>query len=104
MPEVAEIHGTGPTEIMVNGKTPGETSLILWDTHGGRQFFNVTVRPSSAALNDTMDGIRRELRAELPGQSIKVSLENGNVMLRGTVKDLASSARAAQMQPPAGKS
>ena len=40
-----------PTEIMVNGKTPGETSLIIWDTRGGRQFFNVKVRAGAACFH-----------------------------------------------------
>ena len=67
--DIADVHPTSPTEIMVQGKAPGETSLIVWDTHGGRQFFNVTVRASAAALNDSLDAIRRELRTELPGQT-----------------------------------
>jgi pilus assembly protein CpaC len=103
MPEIAEVHPTGQTEIMVNGKTPGETSLIVWDTHGGRQFFNVTVRASATALNDSLDSIRRELRTELPGQPLKVSIENGNIFLRGTVKDLDSSSRAVKIASTGGK-
>jgi pilus assembly protein CpaC len=95
--EVADVHATSPTEVMVQGKTPGETSLIVWDTHGGRQFFNVTVRPNMAALNDSLDAIRRELRAELPGQTLKVSAENGSIFLRGTVKNLNSSERAVKI-------
>jgi len=64
--DLAEIHATSPTEIMVQGKAVGETSLIIWDTHGGRQFFNVTVRASATVLHDNLDAIRRELKAELP--------------------------------------
>jgi len=94
MPEIADVHPTSPTEIMVQGKKEGETSLIVWDTHGGRQFFNVTVRPNATALNDSLDTIRRELRTELPGQNLKVTSENGSIFLRGTVTDLVSSERA----------
>jgi pilus assembly protein CpaC len=103
MSEIAEVHGTGPTEIMVNGKTPGETSLIVWDTHGGRQFFNVTVRASASVLNDRLDSIRRELRTELPGQTLRISSENGSVFLHGTVKDLESSSRAVKIASTGGK-
>jgi len=94
MTEIIEFHATSPTEIMVQGKAPGETSMIVWDTHGGRQFFNVTVRPSATALNDSLEMIRRELRTELPGQNLKVTSENGSIFLRGTVNDLESSTRA----------
>lgn len=101
--DVAEATAVSPSEIMVNGKSPGETTLIIWETGGGRQFFNVKVGPSNAASNDRMDSLRRELRTELPGQTVKVSFDNGLVFLRGTVKDLNSSDRAVQIASTAGK-
>ncbi len=101
--EVADAEPTSPTEIMVTGKTPGETSLIIWDTRGGRQFFNVTVRASSAVSNDNLDAIRREIRTELPGEPVKVSTENGIIFLRGTVKNLNSSDRAVKIASTGGK-
>lgn len=100
--EIAEATAVSPTEIMVNGKAAGETSMIVWDNHGGRQFFNVKVR-SAAAMGDNLDTVRRELRAELPGQDIKLSYGNGNIFLRGTVKDVTSSARAVLIASTAGK-
>jgi len=101
--DLAEVHATSPTEVMVQGKTVGETSLIIWDTHGGRQFFNVTVRASATVLHDNLDAIRRELKAELPGDSLRVSSENGSIFLRGTVKDLISSDRAVKIASTGGK-
>ena len=101
--EIAEASAITPTEIMVNGKAPGETSLIIWDTRGGRQFFNVTVRPSSAVSTDNLDAIRRELAMELPGTALKVTSENNMVFLRGTVVDLNASARAVQIASTGGK-
>lgn len=101
--EVAEATAVSPTEIMINGKAAGETSLILWDIHGGRQFFNVTVRPSVAADSDHLSALRRELRAEMPAQNVTVTMENGTVFLRGTVKDLTQSDRAVKIASTAGK-
>jgi len=101
--DVAEADAISPTEIMVDGKAPGETSLIIWDTAGGRQFFNVAVRASVTATSESLEAVRRELRTEFPGQTIKVSSENGTIFLRGTVKDLASSDRAAKIAATAGK-
>ncbi len=101
--DIAEASAVSPTEIMVNGKAPGETSLIIWDIHGGRQFFNVTVRPMSTLSTDNLDAVRRELRTELPGQTIKVSFDNNNIFLRGDVKDLNSSERAVKIASTAGK-
>ncbi|MGA2671597.1 MAG: pilus assembly protein N-terminal domain-containing protein [Terracidiphilus sp.] len=101
--EYAQATAMSPTEILISGKAPGETSLIAWDTTGGRQFFNVTVRPTAKVSNDGLEAIRRELRIELPGQILKVSAENGVIFLRGTVKNLNNSDRAVQIASTAGK-
>ena len=101
--DVAEASVITPTEIMVNGRAPGETSLIIWDNRGGRQFFNITVRASSAVTSDNLDSLRRELALELPGQPLKVSYENGVIFLRGTVKNLNGSSRAVQIASTGGK-
>ncbi len=101
--DFAEATAVSPTQVLVNGKTAGETTLILWDTGGGRQFFNVTVRASTFASHDQVETVRRQLRAELPGQELSVTTEGGNVYLRGTVNDLSSSSRAALIAATAGK-
>ena len=101
--DYAEASAVSPTQVLVNGKLAGETTLILWDTGGGRQFFNVTVRPSTFASHDQLEAVRRQLRTELPGQELNVTTEGGNVYLRGTVTDLSSSSRAVLIAGTAGK-
>jgi pilus assembly protein CpaC len=101
--DIAEATAVSPTEVMVNGRAPGNTSLIVWEQGGERQFFNVTVHPSRAAADDALTAVRRELKLALPGQNITVVSENNLVFLRGTVNDLASSDRAVQMTSSVGK-
>ncbi len=101
--DVAVASVVSATEIMVDGKAPGQTTLIIWDDRGGRQFFNVTVRASNDGEDSRIAAVRRELNLNLPGQPINVSLVNGDVFLRGTVKDLISSSRAVQIASTAGK-
>lgn len=101
--DIAQASAVSPTEIMVNGKTAGQTSLILWDISGSRQFFNVNVRPGSTQTGDGLDAVRRELRTELPGQTLKLTSANGTIFMRGTVKDLDSAKRAMQIVSTAGK-
>jgi pilus assembly protein CpaC len=101
--DIAEATAVTPTELMLNGKTVGETSLIVWQKGGARQFFNVQVHPSNFTVGDKLDGVKRELRTELPGQTVRVTSEGGNIFLRGTVKDLTSSDRAVQIASTAGK-
>lgn len=101
--DFAEVLAVGRTEVLVNGKTPGETSMIIWEQDGSRQFFNVKVRPSTHDSVDRLEGIRRELSSQLPGQALKVSSENGTIFLSGVAKDLSSSNRAEQIASSSGK-
>lgn len=101
--DVAVASVVSATEIMVDGKAPGQTSLIIWDSRGGRQFFNVTVAANDAGMQDSLAAVRRELRLNLPGQTINATMVNGSIFLRGTVKDLYSSTRAVQIASTAGK-
>lgn len=101
--DIAEATAVSPTEVMVNGKTVGDTTLIVWEQDGGRQFFNVSVHTSRFATEDRISDLRREMRAALPEQNINVSAVNNLVFLRGTVKDLTSSDRAVEIASTAGK-
>lgn len=101
--DVADATTVSPTEVMITGAGAGATSLIIWDVRGGRQFFTVRVRPNSGLNNQKLEDLRHEMRAELPGQPVNISLSNGTVFLRGTVKDLASSERAVQIASSGGK-
>jgi len=42
--ELVEAIAINPQEVLINGKLPGETSLIVWQ-HGGRRLvYDLTVR------------------------------------------------------------
>ena len=98
-PDVAEAVAVSKTEVLINGKAPGETSLILWDLNGQKTIFDVHV-----TLSDTRpDAIRGELQRELAGQDISLDLSNGTVFLRGTVNDITSADRAAAIAATLGK-
>lgn len=101
--DVAEATAVGPKEILVNGKAPGETSLILWQQGGEKLFFDVKVQASRFATNTRAETLRRELSKELPGQKIEVSVENDLIFLRGTAKDLTSADRAVAIASSMGK-
>lgn len=46
-PAIADVHVISPTQILVHGKTPGATSLLVF--HGGRmEYFDVVVHPAPA--------------------------------------------------------
>jgi pilus assembly protein CpaC len=46
-PEVAEIILVSPRDILINGRRPGDTSLILWDQHGVTEVHTISVEEMS---------------------------------------------------------
>jgi pilus assembly protein CpaC len=101
--DIAEATAVGPLEVLVNGKAPGETSLIVWQQGGGKLFFDVLVQPSRFANNSRVETLRRQISRELPGQKIDVSVENDLIFLRGTAKNLTSADRAMAIASAMGK-
>lgn len=97
--EIAEAVAVSSTEVLINGKTPGETSLILWDSKGYRTRFEVHVIASDSKI----EAVRRELTEELPGQDVSLTLQDGNVFLRGTVQDVTAADRAVAIASTLGK-
>ena len=102
--DVAEATAVSPREVLVNGKAPGETSLIFWQQGGGKLFFDIHVQPSRFVSDSRLEVLRRQMGKELPGQKVDATIENDLVFLRGTVKDLTSADRAMAVAGAFGKS
>jgi pilus assembly protein CpaC len=101
--EIAEARAVGPREILIDGKAPGETSLIIWQEGGNKLFFDVTVRANTTPLRTKLDTLRRQFQEQFPGQSITATFENDSIFLTGTAKDLTSVDRATAIASTAGK-
>ncbi|MBI1788885.1 MAG: pilus assembly protein N-terminal domain-containing protein [Acidobacteria bacterium] len=89
-PKIADAVVVSPREVMVNGKSPGKATLIVWETGATPGRWNITV------ADDTSDVERskKELQSGL-GEHIKVDLSGDTVVLTGTVKDADEAKRAA---------
>lgn len=101
--DVAEATAVGLHEVLVNGKAPGETSLIIWQRDSNKVFFDLTVRPNTSDAKARLQAVRREMKKQLPGQNVDLSVENGNVFLSGTVQDVTSAQRAQAIAGTLGK-
>ena len=53
-PGVIDTLATSPTQVVVEGKAPGSSSLILWDTAGHSQMLDVTVDVNISLLRSTI--------------------------------------------------
>jgi pilus assembly protein CpaC len=97
--DLAEALAVNPREVLINGKAPGETSVILWQQDGARAMYNLTVRQNMARI----EAVQGQLKRGLEGQDVSLDFENDTVFLRGTVKDLSSAERATSMAATLGK-
>lgn len=95
--DLVEASAISPTEVLLNGRATGQTSLIVWQRGSDREFFNVTVLADDSGANSRIDAVQRELQLEFPDERITATLDNGSLFLRGQVHDLSSSERAVQI-------
>ena len=79
-PSVIETLATSPTEIVVEGRAPGSSSLILWDQSGHSQMLDVIVDVDVAGLRTAID-------RSYPDQHIDVQADGGRLILTGKVTD-----------------
>ena len=89
-PAVAEAVVVSPTEVLVNGKTLGTTSLVLWDASGQPRLYSIEVTADAP-------GLERYLRSLMPDESIQVAASGNSVTLSGTIKDPNSVGRAIEV-------
>src|SRR5437016_345272 len=79
-PSVIETLATSPTEIGVEGRAAGSSSLILWDQSGRSQMLDVVVDVDVA-------GLRSAIERSYPDQHIDVQADGGRLILTGKVTD-----------------
>jgi pilus assembly protein CpaC len=79
-PVVVETLATSPTQIVVEGKAAGASSLILWDGSGRSQILDVVVDLDISALRNT-------IQRTYPNSKLDVQADAGRVILTGSVPD-----------------
>src|SRR5450432_2085435 len=87
--ELMEAVAVNPREVLINGKAPGETSVIIWQENGARLLYDLTVRMSPVRL----DAARQQLAKDFPDDEINVTYENETAFVRGRVKDVMAADR-----------
>ena len=79
-PAVIDTLATSPTQLVVEGKAAGASSLILWDSSGHSQMLDVTVDVNIASL-------RTAIEQTYPGQQINIQSDGAHLILTGTVSE-----------------
>ena len=86
-PGIAEATIVSPTEVVINGKGLGSTTLLIWDNSTQVKVYSVEVTADAPALE-------RYLRQVMPDEQIAVTASGNSVTLSGSVKDPNSVGRA----------
>jgi pilus assembly protein CpaC len=96
-PTAVEAMATSPTQVVVEGKAAGSSSLILWDASGRSQILDVAVDLDIA-------GLRNAIQRSYPKEQLEVEADAGRLVLTGTasnahvVEDLGKMAGAYSSQ------
>jgi pilus assembly protein CpaC len=78
--DIVEAVAITQREVVLNGKAPGETTVLIWQHNGSRLSYDVLVEPS----NLRNEALQRRLRADV-GDSVQAELDDKIVLLRGEV-------------------
>jgi len=92
-PKIADAVVVSPREVMVNAKTAGRTTLVIWEKDAAPVRYEVRVTTDTSDF----DNLRRELREGLPGATISISGNEETLVLTGNAKDAEQSKRAAAL-------
>ncbi|MBI4908596.1 MAG: pilus assembly protein N-terminal domain-containing protein [Acidobacteria bacterium] len=85
--KIADAVVVSPREVMVNAKSVGKTTLVIWETGAIPARYNINVQPDNTAT----DTLLKDVQGKLPGVTIAGNAER--IVLTGNVKDAAESKR-----------
>lgn len=97
-PAVAEAVPVSARTLMINGRAPGETSLVLWLDDGTRSEYEIAVKVGETRL----EAAKQQAELEFGG-SVHFAVDNGTVYLTGSVKNLFASQRAVSIAETLGR-
>jgi pilus assembly protein CpaC len=77
-PTIAEAIVVSPNQVLVNGKTPGGVSLIVWDESDQSQSFEVSI-------DIDVLGLSQKIREVFPNEDVHLDTSRDVVMLSGKI-------------------
>jgi pilus assembly protein CpaC len=81
-PNIAEAIVVSPTQVLVNGKTPGGVSLLLWDEADQSQAFEVSV-------DIDVLGLSQKIHEVFPTEDVHIETSKDVIMLSGKISSTA---------------
>jgi len=84
--DIADALVTSPSQLLVNGKTPGTISMFVWQRGGALKRYEVAVQRDLARLQGQLNEL-------FPAESIEARSNGRHIVLSGTVPDKDVAAR-----------
>src|SRR5437867_3496193 len=86
-PTIADAVVVSPNDVVLNGKAPGNTTIMIW--HGDN------VSPYTITVEPDLSEIQKQLRATFPAEQIDVASSKDAILLTGVVSDAEVAKQAA---------
>lgn len=96
-PEVADYVAVTTREILINAKSHGTATLIVWSRSGQREFYSITVEHN-------LEPIRKIVKSTFPNEDIQVQAARDSLSLTGMVSTQLVADRVVALVTPLAKS
>lgn len=96
-PEVVDALAVGKREVLLQAKSHGMATIVIWSKSGRRDFYRATV-------SYNLEPVRKLLRDTFPGEEIQVQAAKDSLSLTGRVSSQAVAERAGALVTPFAKS
>ncbi len=90
-PKIADAVVISPREVMVNAKSPGHTTLVVWETDADPARFEIEVTKDTS----DWDAFRKAIEQSAGGSPVTVSGSGETLVLSGSVKSAEEAKRLA---------
>jgi pilus assembly protein CpaC len=92
-PKIADAVVISPREVMVNAKSAGRTTVVVWQGDNEPLQFNINVSADTSEFDD----FKKSVQASVPDSNINIAGHGETIVLTGSVKSAEESKRAAGM-------
>ena len=92
-PATADAVAVSARSVMINGKAPGDTTLVIWLDDGSRRIYDLKVPPNRSRIEAALEQLQHEF-----GSDVQLTADATSVYLTGTVKDIFEGAFAGARQ------
>ena len=95
-PEVADAVAVSTKEVLLNAKSAGITTLVIWSKSGERNFFTINVGAN-------LQLIQQQMQNTFPGENIQIVAGQNSISLTGRVSSPVVAEKAAALAAGAGR-